>query len=157
MFGVTAERMQRCRKPHHATVATVVRLRQPLHQLALLERCSVIEAEGLHSVSQSAARVDIQDVGTVLLVHRHHLTLHALRPWHRLPKAPGPAVVITVEAEGVWGGLAQMSEALFAVNVVGVGRNQQTTGLELDAVTWAQSKGGPFCKQTRKGLTSQAT
>lgn len=156
VFGLTAEGTQRRREPHHAAVATVVSLHQPLHQLALLERGAVVEAEGLHSVSQNAARVDVQDVGPVLLVHGHHLTLHALRARHRLPEAPGPAVVIAVEAEGVWGGLAQLSEALFAFNVVGVGGNQQTAGLELDAVTWAQSKGGPFCKQTREELTSQA-
>lgn len=137
VFRVTAERVQWRRKSHHATVATVVRLHQPLHQLALLERRSVIQTEGLHPVSQSAARVEIQDIGPILLVHGHHLALHALRPRHRLPEAPGPPVVITVEAEGVWGGLAELSEALLAVNVVRVGRNQQTTGLELDAVTWA--------------------
>lgn len=125
-------------------MATVVRLRQPLHQLALLKRRSVIKAEGLDSVSQGAAGVDIQNVGAVLLVDRHHLTLHALRPRHRLPKAPCPAVVIAVEAEGVRGRLAQLSKALFAVDVVGVGRDQQATGLELDAVSWAQSKGGPL-------------
>lgn len=157
MFRAMAERMQRCRKSHHATVATVVRLHQPLHQLALLERCSVIETEGLHPVSESAARVEIQDISPILLVHGHHLTLHALRPRHRLAEAPGPPVVITVEAEGVWGGLAELSEALFAVNVVRVGRNQQTTRLELDAVTWAQSEGGPFCKQRRKESTWQAS
>lgn len=152
VFWATAENTQRRREAHYATVATIVRLCQPLHQLALLERRAVVEAEGLDSVSQIAAGVDIQDVGPVLLVHRHHLTLHTLRPRHRLPEAPCPAMVIAVEAEGVRGGPAQLSEALFAINVVGVGRDQQTTGLELDAVSRAQSKGSPFCKQTRKDL-----
>lgn len=66
-------------------------------------------------------------------------------------------MVIAVEAEGVRGGLAQLSEALFAVDVVGVGGDQQATGLELDAVSWAQSKSGPFCKPTGKELVPLAS
>lgn len=65
-------------------------------------------------------------------------------------------MVITVEAEGVGRGLAELSKALFAVNVVRISWNQQTAGLELDAMTWAQSKSGPFCKQRREVLTCHA-
>lgn len=151
-IGNTADRIQRGGESHHTALATGVRLLQPLHQLALLERGSAVEAQGLHSIPQATARIDIQDVVPILLVHRHHLTLPALQARHRLPKVPGLAVVITVEAEGVRGGLAPMSEALSVVNVVGVGRNEQTARLELDAVTWAQSKGGPFCKQDKEGV-----
>lgn len=137
-------------------MTTIMRFHQSLHQLPLLKHSSIVQAQGLHPVSQSAARVTVQHISPILLIHRHHLTLHALRPRHRLPKTPGPPVVITVEAEGVGRGLAELSEALFAVNVVRVSWNQQTARLELDAVTWAQSKSGPFCKQRMKVLTLHA-
>lgn len=59
-------------------------------------------------------------------------------------------MVVAVEAESVRSGLAQLSEALRTVDVVGVGRNQQAARLELDAVARAQSKSGPFCESRRK-------
>lgn len=59
---------------------------------------------------------------------------------------------VTVETEGVGTGLAELPEALFALDVVGVGRNQETAGLQLDAVARAESKCGPFCRD-RGGMT----
>lgn len=44
-------------------------------------------------------------------------------------------------------GLAEVAEALFALDVVGVGRNEQTARLQLDAVARAESEGGPFCQE----------
>lgn len=108
-------------------MTTVPRLHQPLHQLPLLKHRSIIQTEGLHPVSQRAARITVQHVGPILFIHRHHLTLHTLRPWHRLPEAPGSPVGVTVKAEGMGSGLADLSKALFALDVVRVGRNQQTT------------------------------
>lgn len=128
-------------------MTTVSRLHQPLHQLPLLKHGSIVQTEGLHPVSQRAAGVTVQHISPVLLIHRHHLTLHALRHWHRLPEMPGPPVGVTVEAEGAGSGLAQLSEALFALNVVSVGRYQQAARLQLDAVAWAESKSGPFCRE----------
>lgn len=58
---------------------------------------------------------------------------------------------VTVKAEGMRGGLAELSEALFALDVVSIGRNQQAAGLELDAVARAQSKSGPFCRDRGGG------
>ena len=58
---------------------------------------------------------------------------------------------VTVKAEGMGGGLAELSEALFALDVVSIGRNQQATGLELDAVARAQSESGPFCRDRGGG------
>lgn len=143
--------MQRGRKSHNATVATVSRLHQPLHQLPLPKRRSVVQAEGLHPVTQRAACVTVQDISAGLLVHGHHLTLHALRHGHRLPETPGPPVGVTVKAEGVGSGAAQASEALFALDVVRVGGNQQAAGLQLDAVTRAEGEGGPFCRDRGGG------
>ncbi|TNN80403.1 hypothetical protein EYF80_009427 [Liparis tanakae] len=120
--------------------------RRPLHQLPLLKHQPAVQAERLHPVPQRAARVAVEHIGPVLFVHGHHLTLHALRHGHRLPEAPGSPVGVTVEAEGVGRGLAQLSEALFALDVVGVGGNQQAAGLQLEAVTRAEGEGGPFCR-----------
>lgn len=53
---------------------------------------------------------------------------------------------VAVEAEGARGGQAELAEALSAVDVVGVGGDQQAARLQLDAVTRAQSKGGPVCR-----------
>lgn len=53
---------------------------------------------------------------------------------------------VAVKAEGVGSGLAELSEALLALDVVSVGRNQQTAGLQLDAVARAESESGPFCR-----------
>lgn len=59
-------------------------------------------------------------------------------------------MAVAVKAEGMGSGVAELSKALFAIDVVGVGRNQQTTGLELDAVAWAKRESGPFCKNRGK-------
>lgn len=59
-------------------------------------------------------------------------------------------MAVAVKAEGMGSGVAELSKALFAIDVVSVGRNQQTTGLELDAVAWAKCESGPFCKNRRK-------
>lgn len=59
-------------------------------------------------------------------------------------------MVVAVKAEGVRGGLAELSEALFAIDVVSIGRNQQTARLELDAVTRTESESGPFCQERKK-------
>lgn len=67
---------------------------------------------------------------------------------------PGSPVGVTVKAEGVGSGQAELSEALFALDVVGVRRNQQTTRLQLDAVARAESKSGPFFKN-RGGSDTQ--
>lgn len=133
-------------------MTTIPRLHQSLHQLPLLKHRSIIQTEGLHPVSKRAARITVQHISPILLIHRHHLTLHALWPRHRLPETPGSPVVVTVKAEGMGGGLAELSEALFAIDVVGVGRNQQTTRLELDAVARAERESGPFCKDRRRML-----
>lgn len=143
--------MYRGRKSHTATMAAISGLHQPLHQLPLLKHCSVIQTEGLHPVSQRAASIAVQHVCPILFIHRHHLTLHALRPRHCLPKTPASPVGVTVKAEGMGGGLAELSEALFALDVVSIGRNQQATGLELDAVARAQSESGPFCRDRGGG------
>lgn len=135
-------------------MATVSRLHQPLHQLPLLKHGSVIQTEGLHPVSERAARIAVQHISPILFIHRHHLTLHALRARHRLPEAPGPPVGVAVKAEGVGSGLAELSEALLALDVVSVGRNQQTAGLQLDAVARAESESGPFCRD-RGGRDTQ--
>lgn len=52
---------------------------------------------------------------------------------------------VAVEAEGVGSGLAELTEALFALDVVSVCRDEKTAGLQLDAVARAESEGGPFC------------
>lgn len=130
-------------------MTTISRLHQPLHQLPLLKHRSIIQTEGLHPVSKRAACITVQHVSPILFIHRHHLTLHALGPWHRLTETPGLPVGVTVEAEGVWGGLAELSKALFALDVVSIGRNQQTTGLELDAMTRTEGESGPFCQKRR--------
>jgi len=127
-------------------MATIARLHQPLHQLPLLKHHSAVQAEGLHPVSQRAACVAVEHIRPVLFIHGHHLTLHAVRHGHRLPETPGSPVGVAVEAEGVGSGLAELSEALFALDVVRVGRNQQAAGLQLEAVTRAESEGGPFCR-----------
>lgn len=54
---------------------------------------------------------------------------------------------VTVEAEGMGGGLAEFPKALFAVDVVSISRNQESARLQLDTVAWAESKGGPFCRK----------
>lgn len=54
---------------------------------------------------------------------------------------------VAVEAEGARGGLAELSEALFALDVIGVGRNQQAARLQLNAMARAKSKCGPFCQE----------
>lgn len=59
-------------------------------------------------------------------------------------------MVVAVKAEGVRGGLAELSEALFTVDVVSIGRNQQTARLQLDAVTGTESESGPFCQERKK-------
>lgn len=59
-------------------------------------------------------------------------------------------MAVAVKAEGMGSGVAELSKALFAINVVSIGRNQQTTRLELNAVAWAKRKRGPFCKNRRK-------
>lgn len=127
-------------------MATISRLHQPLHQLPLLKHGSVIQTEGLHPVSKRAARIAVQHISPILFIHGHHLTLHALWARHRLPETPGPPVGVAVKAEGVGSGLAELSEALLALDVVSVGRNQQTAGLQLDAVARAESESGPFCR-----------
>lgn len=138
------------RKSHNAAMTTISRLHQPLHQLALLKDRSIIQAEGLHPVPQRAAGVAVQHIGPILFIHRHHLALHAVWPWHRLPEMPGAPVVVTVKAERVGRGQAELAETLPAVNVVSIGRDQQASRLELYAVAWAECKGGPFCTSKRK-------
>lgn len=133
-------------------MTAVSRLHQPLHQLPLLKHRSIIQTEGLHPVSKRAARITVQHISPILFIHRHHLTLQAVWPRHRLPETPGLTVAVTVKAEGMGSGLAELSEALFAIDVVSVGRNQQTTRLELYAVAWAERESGPFCKDRRKML-----
>lgn len=139
---------------HDAAVTAVSWLHQLLHQLPLLKHRAVIQAEGLHPVPQGAAGVAVQHAGPVLLVHRHHLALHALRPRHRLPEAPGAPVIVAVEAESVRRGQAELTEALSAVDVVGVGRDEQASGLELDAVARAEREGGPLCADQRRTFQS---
>jgi len=136
--------VDRCGESHNAPVATVVRLHQPLHQLSLLEHGAVVQTQRLHAEPQGAPRVAVQQVGPVLLVHGHHLTLHTLGARHRLPEPPGAAVGVAMETEGAGRGLAQLTEAPCAVDVVGVGRDQQAARLELNAVAGAQRKGGPL-------------
>lgn len=128
-------------------MTTILRLHQPLHQLPLLKHSSIVQTEGLHSVPERAASITVQHVSPILFVHRHHLTLHGLWPWDRLSKAPGSPVSVAVKAEGVGSGLAEVPEAFFALDVVGVGRNEQTARLQLDAVARAESEGGPFCQE----------
>lgn len=59
-------------------------------------------------------------------------------------------MIVAVEAERVRRGQAQLAEALPAVDVVGVGWDQQAPRLELDAVARAQRKGGPLCTDQRR-------
>lgn len=134
-------------------MTTISRLHQPLHQLPLLKHRPIIQTEGLHPVSKGAARITVQNISPILFIHGHHLTLHTLWPRHRLPETPASPVGVTVKAEGVGSGLAQLSEALFAIYVVSVGRNQQTAGLQLDAVARAESEGGPFWEDGGGGDT----
>lgn len=128
-------------------MTTVPRLHEPLHQLPLLEHGSVVQTEGLHPVTQGAAGVAVQHIGAALLIHRHHLTLHALRSRYGLAETPASPVGVAVEAEGPRGGLAELSEALLALDLVGVGGDQQTARLQLDAMARAESKGGPICQE----------
>lgn len=60
---------------------------------------------------------------------------------------PGAPMGVTVKTEGMGTGLAQVSKTVLVLYVVGVGRNQQTSRLELDAVARTESKGGPLCKE----------
>lgn len=151
------QQMYRGRKSNNAAMATISGLHQPLHQLPLLKRCSIVQAEGLHPVSKRAAGVAVQHIGPIFFIHRHHLALHALRPRHRLPETPGAPVVVTMKAERVGRGQAELAETLSAVDVVGVGWNQEAPGLELDAVTWTERKGGPFCRdETEKYCNLEA-
>lgn len=151
----TLQLMYRGRKSNNAAMATISRLHQPLHQLPLLEHRSIVQAEGLHPVSKRAAGIAVQHIGPILFIHGHHLALHALRPRHRLPETPGAPMVVTVKAESVRRGQAELAETLSAVDVVGVGWNQQAPGLELDAVAWAEGKGGPFCTDQRETHQNQ--
>lgn len=128
-------------------MTTISRLNQPLHQLPLLKDGSIIQTEGLHPVAEGAAGVTVQDVCPILFIHRHHLTLHALWAWHCLPITPGLPMGVTVEAEGMRSSLAELSKTLFALNVVSVGRNHQTSRFQLDAVAWTEGESGPFCKE----------
>lgn len=57
---------------------------------------------------------------------------------------------VTVETEGVGSGLAELSETLFTLDVVSIGRNEQATWLQLDAVTGAESESGPFCREGKR-------
>lgn len=144
------QQMYRGRKSNNAAMATISGLHQPLHQLPLLKHRSIVQAEGLHPVSKRAAGVAVQHIGPIFFIHRHHLALHGLRPRHRLPETPGAPVVVAVKAESVGRGQAELAETLSAVDVVGVGGNQEAPGLELDAVTWAKREGGPFCTDERE-------
>lgn len=125
-------------------MATIWGLDQPRHRLPLLKHGSVVQTKSLNPVAQATASVTVQQIPPVFLVHRHHLTLHALRAWHRLPEPPAPAVGVTEEAECTWCGQAELSKTFSALNVVGVGRDEQAAGLQLDTMTWTQGKGGPF-------------
>lgn len=144
------QQMYRGRKSHNAAMTTISRLQQALHQLTLLKDRSIVQAEGLHPVSQRAAGIAVQHISAILLIHRHHLALHAVRPRHRLSETPGAPVVVAVKAEGVGRGPAELAKTLSAVDVVSVGWNQQASRLELDAVAWPQCKGGPFCRCKRR-------
>lgn len=144
------QQMYRGRKSHNAAMTTISGLHQPLHQLTLLKDGSVVQAEGLHPVSQRAAGIAVQHIRPIFLIHRHHLALHAVRPRHRLPETPGAPVVVAVKAEGVGRGPAELAETLSAVDVVSVGWNQQASRLELDAVARPQRKGGPFWRRKRR-------
>lgn len=106
-------------------MTTISRLHQPLHQLPLLKYSSIIQTEGLHPVAKRTASVTVQHVSSILFINRHHLTLHALRAWNRLPESPGSAMGVAVKAEGMRIGLAEVTEALLALDVVGVGRDEQ--------------------------------
>lgn len=59
-------------------------------------------------------------------------------------------MVVAVKAESVGRGQAELAETLSAVDVVGIGWDQEASGLELDAVTWTERKGGPFCTGERE-------
>ena len=108
-------------------MTTVSRLNQPLHQLPLLKHSSVIQTEGLHPVAERAASIAVQHISPILFIHRHHLTLHALWSRDRLSESPGPPMGVTMKAEGMGSGLAELSKALSALNVVSVGGNEQAT------------------------------
>lgn len=144
------QQMYRGGKSHNAAMTTISRLHQPLHQLPLLKDRSIVQAQGLHPVSQRAAGIAVQHISPILFIHRHHLALHAVRPRHRLPETPSAPVVVAVEAEGVGRGPAELAETLSAVDVVSVGRDQQAARLELYAVAWPEGKGGPFCRSERR-------
>lgn len=144
------QQMYRGRKSNYAAMATISGLHQPLHQLPLLKHRSIVQAEGLNPVAKRAAGVAVQHIGPIFFIHRHHLALHALRPRHRLPETPGAPVVVAVKAESVGRGQAELAETLSAVDVVGIGWDQEASGLELDAVTWTERKGGPFCTDERE-------
>lgn len=108
-------------------MTTISRLYQPLHQLPLLKHCSIIQTEGLHPVAKWATGITVQHISPILFIHRHHLTLHALWAWHRLPETPGSPMGVTVKAEGMGSGLAELAETLLALDVVSIGRNEQAT------------------------------
>lgn len=128
-LGVVAGMMEvyRGRESHNATMTTISRLHQPLYQLSILKHGSIVQTESLNPTAQGTACVTIQHVGSIFLVHRHHLTLHTLRPWHRLPKPPGTPVGVAMETEGTRCRLADLAKAFFTVDVVGIGWNQKTT------------------------------
>jgi len=118
-------------------------LDQPLDQLPPVEDGPVICAECLDPEAQGAAGVAVEDVGAVLLIHGDQLALARLQVGDELPEAPAPAVVVAVEGEGVRGGLAELPEALLAVDVVAVGGHQQPAGPQLDPVPGAQCERRP--------------
>lgn len=60
---------------------------------------------------------------------------------------------VTEEAEGMRTGLTELSKTLFALDVVSVGRNQQTSWFQLDAMTRAEGESGPFCKEAAQSNT----
>lgn len=62
---------------------------------------------------------------------------------------------VAVETKGVGGGLTQLAKALLALDVVGVGRDQQAPGLQLDSVAGAESKRSPLYENGKEDFLSQ--
>lgn len=141
---------QRCREANDAAVAAVRGLDQPWDQLPPVEDSPIISAQRLDTEAQGAAGVAVEDIGAILLIHRDQLALSCLQVGDELPKTPALAVVVAVEGERVRSGLAELPEALLAVDVVAVGRHQQPAGAQLDPVPWAQREGGPLWGQGDK-------
>lgn len=131
-------------------MAAVWGLDQPWDQLPPMENSPVISAQCLDTEAQGAAGIAVEDVGAILLIHRDQLALSCLQVGDELPKTPSLAVVVTVEGKRVRGGLAELPEALLAVDVVAVGGHQQPAGAQLDPMPWAQREGGPLWGQGDK-------